>query len=175
MILKNKDGSIELKFIVFSNNTLFGSLCGDSRKKKLGIPTNDSESNSEDVKRKKYPKKNPEDNLGSVIATLDTDRIDSEIDYSNIIVQIDDLIGKNGITYDEFFSSNEFVSVICSGFGINVRDLVSILMDNKPEIFNLNFIKNIIKPFVTKAKNAKYNYENETEEHTGYQPIFDFL
>ena len=118
-------------------------------------------------------KKNPEDNLGSVVAELDTDKIARDVDYTDLRKVIDTFIKDFDNDVSKLFKEH-FILDICDEFDINIRELIETLMEHEPYVFTVAFVKKYIRPFVTSLKNDKVLYDN-SRNIKYYKPIFDYL
>lgn len=137
MRIKSPNGCIEIDVSLISVNFIFGRV--------FKIKTNEDKT-IYCAKRRKSSKRDPEDNLGNVIATLDTYNIDRRCDFDVLNGMIKTILKATGMNEREFFRNADLVSKFCNHFGISLRECISILAEYNPEVFNVAFIKEFIKP-----------------------------
>ena len=144
----------------------------DIKKKPTIVKQSDSSTKTTE-KKSSRTKKNPEDNLGSVVAELDTDKIARDVDYTDLRKVIDSFIKDFDNDVSKLFKEH-FILDICDEFDINIRELIETLMEHEPYVFTVAFVKKYIRPFVTSLKNDKVLYDN-SRNIKYYKPIFDYL
>lgn len=120
---------------------------------------------------RKKGRKNPEDNLGNAVATLDTSEIERGVDFENIFGSIWHTIESRKIGYEEFFSDVELLASYCEYYNYTLLNLIRLFIEHKPEIMTLDFIKKYIKPTVAEMQKKKADFENEVEG-SQYRRIF---
>lgn len=122
------------------------------------------------VESKKRSRKNPEDNLGDVVATLDTGEIERGVDFEDIIKSIDN----EEIEYGDFFENDEILAKYCEHYDYNLPDFIRLFIEHRPEIMTVEFMKKHIRPMVSALLKKKEDFENEVEG-CQYRRIFAHL
>lgn len=154
------------------NNLIF--LKQDSYElKKKSIIKKTSETTATSEKKNSRTKKNPEDNLGNVVAELDTDKIARDVDYVDLRRVINSYIKEVDNDISKLFKEH-FILDICDEFDITIRELIETLMEHEPSVFSIQFVKKYIRPFITSIKNDKVLYDNYRSIKY-YKPIFEYL
>lgn len=138
MRIVSPSGNIELDVTLITIQSISGRV--------HIIKSNSTETNA--TKKRKYTKRDPEDNLGNVIATLDTYSIDRRCDFDEINQMLNTILAATNMTEREFFSKSDYVLRFCNHFGITLRECISILSEYRPDVFDIIFIKDVIKPLI---------------------------
>jgi hypothetical protein len=117
--------------------------------------------------------KNPEDALGDFISEIDFDKLGSDIDFVDIELFISRIVNTNEDGLKNIFKENTLLD-ICDTFDTTVCELTKLLMEKYPDKIDVVFIKQNIKPLISKLQKEKYGYE---QHFSGcfYKPIFDYL
>jgi hypothetical protein len=118
--------------------------------------------------------KNPEDALGDFMSELDIDKLGRDIDFVNIEMFISHIAKTTeGDTFKNIFKEDILLD-ICDIFDTTICELTKTLMEKYPDKIDITFIKQNIKPLITKLQKEKYGYE---QHFSGcfYKPIFDYL
>ena len=117
--------------------------------------------------------KNPEDALGDFMSEIDFDKLGRDIDFVDIELFISHIVNSNEDGLKNIFKENNLLD-ICDTFDTTVCELTKILMEKYPDKIDIVFIKQNIKPLISKLQKEKYGYE---QHFSGcfYKPIFDYL
>lgn len=128
---------------------------------------------SKDGTKTKILRKNPEDNLGNVIAEIDTDKIGRDIDFAAIDSAIQSIFNRNNIDEHKLFKE-PYILEICNRFDIKIKELVETLMEHKPSVYSIAYVRKYIKPFVISVRNDKILYE-QYRQRKYFRPIFNYI
>lgn len=117
--------------------------------------------------------KNPEDALGDFMSEIDFEKLGRDIDFVDIEVFISRIVNANEDGLKNIFKENNLLD-ICDTFDTTVCELTKLLMEKYPDKIDVVFIKQNIKPLISKLQKEKYGYE---QHFSGcfYKPIFDYL
>lgn len=159
MIIKNVEKDVEIKVIILTNKFIYGSILNKENPKVV----------------KKTTKRNPEDNLSNIITVLDTEKIERGVDFENINIAINDMLKLNKMQYEDLFKEYKFISKICKKFELTLREFIGTMVEHKPEIFNLYFLRTSVKPFINKVRDEKILYESNDRHPELYKDIFEFI
>lgn len=158
----------ELTAVSFVNGVL---ICIDENTEDY-FENNDS---TEKSAGKKKLKKNPEDNLGNVVSFIDTDKIERCIDFIKIKERIDKILEENSWDMSDFFKNDDIVADFCKHYDYMLPDFIRMMIEQMPETFNINFLRNVIRPIITSLKKMKIEFSSGTDEKTKYRKIFAYL
>lgn len=117
--------------------------------------------------------KNPEDALGDFMSEIDFEKLGRDIDFVDIELFISRIVNTNEDGLKNIFKENNLLD-ICDTFDTTVCELTKLLMEKYPDKIDVVFIKQNIKPLISKLQKEKYGYE---QHFSGcfYKPIFDYL
>ena len=117
--------------------------------------------------------KNPEDALGDFMSEIDFEKLGRDIDFVDIENFISRIVNINEDGLKNIFKEDNLLD-ICDTFDTTVCELTKTLMEKYPDKIDVVFIKQNIKPLISKLQKEKYGYE---QHFSGcfYKPIFDYL
>lgn len=123
---------------------------------------------------KRRGKKDPEDNIGDAVSTINTAEIERGVDFEDIFERINNFISKKGLCYGDFFSNDEILSEYCEHYDYKLQDFILLFIEHKPEIMTVDFMKKYLKPMVANMQKLKQNFNNGFEG-SEYRRIFAYL
>jgi hypothetical protein len=173
---ETNDCDIELTVISFVNGIVIGvdeSLTEDEELDNYEKIERQKIEASKSNERKKG-RKNPEDNLGDAVATLNTAEIERGVDFENIFRSVGQTLEDKKIGYSEFFKDAELLANYCEYYNYTLLNFIRLFIEHKPEIMTVDFIKKHIKPMVFEMQKRKADFENEVEG-CQYRRIFAHL
>ena len=176
MTVKILDGEYELTAISFVNGVLIGV---DENVEDYDIE--DENKNQKNDIPKRRLKKDPEDNLGSAVAVLDTDKIERGVDFVAMKRNIDYILENNGWTLSDFFKNDNIIADFCEHYEYTLPNFVRLMMEHMPDVVDLGFLRSVVRPTITALQKLKNEYENGTTESqtengtVEYRRIFAYL
>lgn len=174
MKIKILDDKTELTAISFVNGILIGIDENSEDYADIEDESIDS-AKTQDSQPKKKLKKNPEDNLGAIVAFIDTDKIERGVDFNVIKKNIDKVLSINNWNMSDFFKNDDIIADFCKHYEYSLPNFVRLMVEHMPDVVNLNFLRTTVRPVVTNLQRMKNEYDSGTEERNEYRKIFAYL
>lgn len=123
--------------------------------------------------KRRYGKRNPEDNLGNFVGESNIPKCDVSIDGDDVKECVLTLTRERDNGIASIVNEMDMLR-ICRKFDYTLKELVEMLIDKFPDEFNIPFLRSRVRPFVYSLRKDKDGYEQGIEG-CGYRAIFAHL